>query len=330
MLIDKRDAPLCSSDPGCSSGITELWARASVETDPQRRVAQLMGGISTLLGADRGTLFLFDWNTLELRTNVADGIRRNLVVPLHMGIVGSAILRREIANVTDAYSHPYFNADIDASMGYKTRTLLVAPMLSRDGQALGGVELLNKLEGSFTRDDEVMTAAAAARIARWIDDDKIYPAGVESELLDLRNSVRCDRGSVFALEERTSRLIALYADGGDGRVISLNMKLGLAGMVAVTGTPVVIQDAWEDPRFDRSVDNRSGYRTRSMLCVPVKDRSGRTLGVVQLINRRDGPFSSDDLLTLQAFSQLLGHVLADTYKQDTGQPAPGAFPKAGQ
>jgi adenylate cyclase len=289
-----------------------------------------MGGISTLLGADRGTLFLFDWNTLELRTNVADGIRRNLVVPLHMGIVGSAILRREIANVTDAYSHPYFNADIDASMGYKTRTLLVAPMLSRDGQALGGVELLNKLEGSFTRDDEVMTAAAAARIARWIDDDKIYPAGVESELLDLRNSVRCDRGSVFALEERTSRLIALYADGGDGRVISLNMKLGLAGMVAVTGTPVVIQDAWEDPRFDRSVDNRSGYRTRSMLCVPVKDSSGQTLGVVQLINRREGPFSSDDLHTLQAFSQLLGHVLADTYKQDAGQPAPGVFPKAGQ
>jgi adenylate cyclase len=328
MSIDICDVPLCSSDPGRSTAMSDLWDRASVETDPQRRLAQLMGGISSLIGADRGTLFLFDWNTLELRANVADGIRRNLVVPLHMGIVGSAILRREIANVTDAYSHPYFNADIDASLGYKTRSLLVAPMLSRDGQALGGVELLNKLDGSFTREDEVMTAGAAARLARWIDDDKIYPAGVEAELLDLRNSIRCDRGSVFALEERTSRLIALYADGGDGRVISLNMKLGLAGMVAVTGTPVMIPDAWEDPRFDRSVDNRSGYRTRSMLCVAVKDRSGRTMGVVQLINRREGPFSPEDLLTLQSFGELLGHVLEDKSKPDVGLPS--AVTKAGQ
>lgn len=327
MSIDPSDASEFLRDPRCLPQfpqVSDLWRRAAAEPDTQRRVTQLMQEISALIGVDRGTLFLFDWNTLELRTNVADGMGRGFVVPLRMGIVGSAILKREITNVINAYAHPYFNSEIDASLGYKTETLLVAPMLSRDGQVLGGVEMLNKLDGCFTREDETLTAASAARIARWIDQDKIYPAGVEAELLDLRNTIGCDRGSVFALEERTSRLVALYADGGDGRVISLNMKLGLAGMVAVTGNPVMIQDAWEDPRFDRSVDNRTGYRTRSVLCVPVRDRSGRISGVVQLINRRKGQFSTEDLATLQAFSELLGFALEhDSAGASSARTQPG-------
>ena len=278
----------------------EIQRRISAERDLNLLSARVMEEITAMFDAERSTLFLFDWEAMELRTHVAEGMDRSLVVPLHMGIVGTAILRRELTNVAGAYRHPFFNAAIDASLGYTTDSLLVAPMIASDGRVLGGVELINKLSGRFTVEDEAIAVAAANRIARWIENDTAYPAGVEAEIVDIRNQIGCDRGTVFGLEARTGRLVSMYADGGNGRTLSLNMKLGIAGMVAVTGKSVLIEDAWNDPRFDRSVDQRTGFRTRSMLCVPLKNGSGQTVGVVQAMNRHDGGFTADDLATLEA------------------------------
>ena len=278
----------------------EIQRRISAERDHNLLSARVMEEITAMFDAERSTLFLFDWEAMELRTHVAEGMDRSLVVPLHMGIVGTAILRRELTNVAGAYRHPFFNAAIDASLGYTTDSLLVAPMIASDGRVLGGVELINKLSGRFTVEDEAIAVAAANRIARWIENDTAYPAGVEAEIVDIRNQIGCDRGTVFGLEARTGRLVSMYADGGNGRTLSLNLKLGIAGMVAVTGKSVLIEDAWNDPRFDRSVDQRTGFRTRSMLCVPLKNGSGQTVGVVQAMNRHDGGFTADDLATLEA------------------------------
>jgi HD-GYP domain-containing protein (c-di-GMP phosphodiesterase class II) len=107
---------------------------------------------------------------------------------------------------------------------------------------------------------------------------------------------------VFKLDIQTSRLVSLHVDSGvDGgleRPLSLNMKLGIAGMVAVTGETLRLDDVWLDPRFDRSVDQRTGYRTRSMICVPLKSTSGETVGVVQAINKHadkdGGVFTAED------------------------------------
>jgi HD-GYP domain-containing protein (c-di-GMP phosphodiesterase class II) len=251
-------------------------------------------------------LYLFDWDTMELRANFAEGIEgRSLVVPLRMGIVGTSILRRELANVSNAYASPYFNPEVDSILGYHTESLLVAPLLGKDGQILGGLELLNKTTGHFSAEDEVLITQTSARLARWVEAGDAYPAGVEAEVIALRNKVGCDRGTVFVLEEGSGRLAAIHADGGDGRSISLNMKLGIAGLTAVSGRSIRIDEAWEDPRFDRSVDQRTGYRTRSMLCVPLKNAAGESVGVVQAINKHTGPFSEDDLATLEAVAGIV-------------------------
>lgn len=284
----------------------EIQRRVSSERNLHRLAQMVMGEVTALLGADRSTLFLFDWDTMELRANFAEGVEgRALVVPLRMGIVGTAILRREIANVSNAYASPYFNGEVDSMLDYHTESLLAVPMISTDGRALGGLELLNKSTGHFSGEDEALAAQTAARLARWIEKGDAYPAGVEAEVIALRNAVRCDRGTVFVVEEGSGRLAALHADGGSGRSISLNMKLGIAGLTAVSGRSVRIAEAWDDPRFDRSVDMRTGYRTRSMLCVPLKSSSGESVGVVQAINKHGGPFSEDDLATLEAVAGII-------------------------
>lgn len=316
----------------------DLQRRIGIERDPDHLSQLVMEEVSALLDADRCTVYLFDWETMALRANFAVGLPgKSLVVPLRMGIVGTSILRRERVNVSNAYAHPYFNGEIDSALGYKTDTLLVAPIVgapqsgASSGRVLGGLELLNKRNGRFTLADETKITESADRLARWFEEDRAYPAGVEAEVVALRNDVDCDRGSAFSLDKSSGRLVAIYADGEEGRPLSLNLKLGIAGMVAVTGESVRIDDVWEDPRFDRSVDSRTGYRSRSMLCVPLSrpmaNGSSETVGVIQAINKRDGLFDNDDQGLLEAVAGPLAialenaHLFAESESQFFGMVA---------
>ena len=69
---------------------------------------------------------------------------------------------------------------------------------------------------------------------------------------------------------------------------------GIAGAVAATGRPVHIPDAYADPRFHRAVDAATGYHTRSILCVPMRNAQGEVVGVLQALNRREGVFTDED------------------------------------
>jgi len=206
----------------------EIQRRVSSERQLDRLAQVVMGEVTALLDADRSTLFLFDRDTMELRASFAEGVEGGaLVVPLRMGIVGMAILRREVVNVSNAYASPYFNPEVDSALGYRTESLLVAPLVGSGGRILGGLELLNKAAGRFSAEDEALAAQAAARLARRVENADADPAAVAAEVSALRRAAGCDRGTVFVLDEGSGRLVAIHADGGDGRSISLNMKLGI-------------------------------------------------------------------------------------------------------
>ena len=108
--------------------------------------------------------------------------------------------------------------------------------------------------------------------------------------------------------------------------IRLQPGQGVAGWVSEHGEAVIINDAYADKRFDPSPDSRSGFRTRSMICVPLKVEE-RTIGVLQAINRRYGKFTERDLSLLQAIggplaaaienSILHGDVLSEKRRVET-------------
>ncbi len=107
--------------------------------------------------------------------------------------------------------------------------------------------------------------------------------------------IRAERGSLFLVDRARGVLTSLVAQGVDRERLEVAIGDGIVGAVAATGEAIVIADPYADPRFDRRVDAATGFRTRSLLTVPVRDRDGELVAVLQLLNHRGRGFSAADV-----------------------------------
>jgi signal transduction histidine kinase len=114
--------------------------------------------------------------------------------------------------------------------------------------------------------------------------------------------MRADRSTLFVVDEDRRSLWSRVIQGDQIHEIRLDVGQGIAGWVAQTGKSVNIRDAYQDPRFDPEVDMKTGYRTRSILCQPVRNRNREIIGVAQVLNRQDGHFSIEDENLLSALA----------------------------
>jgi serine phosphatase RsbU (regulator of sigma subunit) len=101
----------------------------------------------------------------------------------------------------------------------------------------------------------------------------------------VRDEVGTDRGTVFVLDRKRRILRSLVAQDVEGQEIIVPFERGIAGTVGATGETINIPDAYADSRFDRSFDVTLGYRTRDVYCMPIVNRLGDIVGVLELLNR---------------------------------------------
>lgn len=112
-----------------------------------------------------------------------------------------------------------------------------------------------------------------------------------------------DRSSIFLLDEERGELWSRVALGVGHHVIRFPANRGIAGHVATTGELLNITDPYADPRFNPDVDRQTGYRTRSILCGPLRARDGRIVGVLQVLNKQGGgPFLDADVRQFERVS----------------------------
>lgn len=123
---------------------------------------------------------------------------------------------------------------------------------------------------------------------------------LEKIMVRARKLLGADRCSVFLVCHDEGELMSTVAEGTD--TIRVRMDQGLVGFVARSGDVLNIEDAYNDARFNQEVDQRTGYRTKSMLCMPLRNKDGKTIGVTQIINKHGGPFTKEDEELLSAFS----------------------------
>jgi len=123
--------------------------------------------------------------------------------------------------------------------------------------------------------------------------------------------LRADRSAIFLVDFEAGLLRSKIAqsDGAEPLEIVVPIDKSLAGLVARTGQPLSLADAYEHPLFNPESDRRTGYRTRSVLCLPLQNRAGELFGVVQLLNSARGSFSDEDAARLREFLRPIGLIL---------------------
>lgn len=130
-----------------------------------------------------------------------------------------------------------------------------------------------------------------------------------TEILEkTRGVMHADKASVFLVDNARGEVFASVTL--DGSQIRLPLGSGIIGHVAKSGDTVNIPDAYADLRFNAANDHRTGYRTRSILCMPIRNAENAITGAIQILNRLDGePFSQEDEELLAAFAGMLGVCL---------------------
>jgi len=133
----------------------------------------------------------------------------------------------------------------------------------------------------------------------WSEDHPVEErirASLENLVFALGEVAGADRSSLFVVDEERFQLRLAVAKT-DGPPLDVRMPLGhgVAGLAWTRGVPIRVEDAYAFPHFNREVDAVSGYRTQSLLCVPIRGPAGRVSAVVELLNAIDRPgFSAQD------------------------------------
>jgi len=114
----------------------------------------------------------------------------------------------------------------------------------------------------------------------------------------------CDRASIFLLDREKHELWSKVALGSD-QVLRFDAGSGIVGHAVETGEVLNVSDAYSDPRFYAAFDSRSGYRTRNLLAVPLRNEQGEIIGAFEMLNKASGAFHTRDE---EALMVLASHV----------------------
>ncbi len=121
-------------------------------------------------------------------------------------------------------------------------------------------------------------------------------------------NLRADRCTVFLLDKERNELWSKVAMGVKSE-IRFPANKGIAGFVATSGEVLNIPDAYADYRFNPDIDKKTGYKTENMLTMPMRDKQNEVIGVFQVLNRKDGPFTLADEELLGAISSIAASAI---------------------
>jgi adenylate cyclase len=317
--------------------ISELMRRTTALVDIANRVSdtlsldvlfpRLMDVVTETLNVERSSLFLYDPDTKELFSRVMQGNAMGEVrFSASQGIAGSVFSRGEGVIIPDTYADGRFNRDVDTRTGYRTRNMLCVPIRNKKQEVIGVTQALNKREGEFDADDQQLLEALSSQAAAALENARLFEKveraqREEAVLIDVVSLIAseillepllekilaaatqlldADRGSLFLYDRARNELYSRVAGGVTSSEIRFPANAGIAGECFTTGVPISIGDAYSDKRFNPAVDKGTGYQTRNILCMPIATKGGHKVGVMEILNKKEGTFTVGDQRRLAA------------------------------
>jgi K+-sensing histidine kinase KdpD len=184
---------------------------------------------------------------------------------------------------------PTFTANVAKDLAIRLRTMDQTFVLELERYARVAKNELDKLN---------LLIEASKIVNSTIHIDKLLGLILEAAV----RSIKADRGTLYLVDSKTNELWSMIAQGQNMVEIRLQIGKGLAGYVGKTGETVNITDAYKDPRFNPEIDKKSGYKTRNVLCMAMRDKERKIVGVFQFLNKKNGSFTSDDEGFIDALS----------------------------
>ena len=169
--------------------ILDVTRKLAAPFDLPTILEQVVDAAREIIEADRGTVFLYDAENREFILTVATAMKP-IRFPANRGIVGYCAQSLEIVNVPDCYADPRFDPSFDKKTGYRTRCSLTLPLIDyEDDSFVGVLQIINKLDGVFSDEDERVAAALAAQCAVALQRARLTQKMLLSEKLDREISV---------------------------------------------------------------------------------------------------------------------------------------------
>ena len=147
------------------------------------------------------------------------------------------------------------------------------------------------------------TGAIDAHKGKLMSLDVSAPDAYRQLTLQLKDALECDRATFFRVDHAKGEVYSVAATVLEIAEIRLPMRRGVVGFVARTGRMLNLKDVYNDPRFDRSTDQKTGYRSKSMLTMAVREADGTVAGVLQALNKNTGLFLPNDEAVMAQFCQ---------------------------
>lgn len=350
-----RAATQASDVPGrLLAELFQATKNITSEIVPKETINMIIQETIKLLRCDRVSLFVYDKRIDMLVLNAS-----NLEFPIRVkpgqGIAGHVFKTHETVNIPNCYEDSRFDQTFDRSTGYRTNNLLTMRIVDYEGEDMGVLQAINKLDGTcFTHVDEILLENLAEHASIALRNAEVYRAAIVTSerangLLNMIQSlsqdlgaqsliltvtmhanelVQADRCTVFLVDEKRQELWSVMTDSG--KEIRIPITAGIVGACMKEAKVIAIPEAYEDPRFNQEVDISTGYHTRSILAVPLlrKSDSHQVLAVIQMINKTEfdgkvGKFDDEDIQVMETFAtfvaaKLEGSSLLD--KPSAGSP----------
>lgn len=316
----------------------------SLEIDPDKVASAIIKEACGLIDADRSTLFFVDAEANELILVFAKGAK-NISIPIGVGIAGHVAATGEFLNIPDAYQDDRFSPAYDKKTGYRTKAVLAIPVRDNTGDVVAVLQCINKVNSDtdhFSQEDLFKVECFSQHIGVTLGNSRVYENERQAkekvasmlDIVELIHSPSTNEHSlIFALSHKAHALVdgdrcTLYLVDREREQLVVQqgdidfrfpVSKGIAGYVASTGKALVIDDAYDDPRFSPVMDKQTGYRTKAVLCVAIEgkevDGKKAVVGVLQVINKVDDSevFTKSDQDLLATLLGIAGPLLESSH-----------------
>ena len=162
------------SDPLVS--LVKISRSITALTDIDELLRVIAEETKNAIQADRCTVFLWDKDTDELWSKVALGVdaSHEIRFPADKGLAGYVVKTGETLNIVEAYDDPRFNPEVDIKTGYRTKTILCMPIMNNNREIIGAFQVLNKIDGVFTKNDEDLLIAIGGSASIALENAQLF------------------------------------------------------------------------------------------------------------------------------------------------------------